>query len=424
MCTANTKIFSVIKMLSVLTRRKFIRVLCYPLALCAVLGISNLKQTQALRQSEKELDLICTRSALGLCESSLTLSDTLLEMALCGNERRLCELSRVAESNAKAAKEQLSVFDLGAAELYAFYTAAADCARGMSLTASPTEEERETAIAISRKARELYTALSLSAEGALAGADTPAQLEQSIVKNTGGLDLSVTVRSARAPAVIVSQTASLPLITREQAAKVAADYLGLPAVLMRGGEEQDGLIPLYFFSYSDTAICVTKNGGIIYSLFCAAPCGEIQLTTDRAREIAFKTAGELGYNSVTCIEQSKNGSRADFTFVYYNDGVLYYPDKLLMSVCLATGKVIRIDASGYLQNHCERELPPKPQDMSAVRSLVPDGFSLNEVMLALINVDGSECLCYRVECTYDGVAARIFYDISSLEEKKVEIFGS
>lgn len=397
--------------------------LCYPLALCIVLSALSLMKIYSLRQRERELNLISTRSALSLCESSLALSDAMLEIALCSSPGRLCTLSHAAAANAAAAKEQLTVFDPAAAELNGFYTYAADCARGFALNGILTAEERETALLLSRKARETGTALSLSAESALAGGASCEQLRQSIMQKISSLSFSVSARYVKAPAVITPKTAQLPLFTREQAAKSAADFLGISPVLMRAGETQEGLIGLYCFTYSGTTICVTQNGGLIYSLSCAADCGEIQLTLERAREIALELAASLGYFHMTCIEQSKHGSRADFTLVPFEDGVLFYPDKLLVSVCLSEGKILRIDASEYLKYNCERELPELPRDMSAAASLVPEGFTLKETTLALIYADGAECLCYRLECVSKGITARIFFDIGSLEEKKIEIFG-
>ncbi len=143
-----------------------------------------------------------------------------------------------------------------------------------------------------------------------------------------------------------------------------------------------------------------KSGKLVtfdYYEECSADTFDLQ----NAQMIAEEFLESLGYEDLEVVRVSETGTTADFTFVYEEDGVAYYPDTVHVKVCRSRGIVSGLDATKYLKNHKSREeLNPKIT-METAREKLNDKLSVETARLTVVNTARGEKLAYEFLCSYD-----------------------
>lgn len=407
-----------------ISRRAPVRLLSFFLAALAVAGVMCALQFAKSRRNSRLARDICLRSSIQLCEYTDTLSEVLLEACAVTGSEKLSQLAASTAAASAAAKSQLSVLGSSAGGLYGFFAAAENFASQCILSGSSlTAGDRHLALDLSNKADSLHSALSAAAQRAMASDMTADEIAACVAAAAASTDLDVDAVRVGVSSVHTPHVLSLPAVTGQTAIKAASEFCAVPEILWREGGSDEGEIPLYVFSYNDVSISITKNGGKIYSFVKNAPCAHSQLPSGQACDIAQQLLKKIGYGNMVCLKQRLDGSRVDLEFVPVQGGVLCCDETVKVGVCLATGDILRLDASGYLTNNTQHCLSELPGDLSFADSLAPDGFTLTRKDLALINCEG-EALCVRTECTMGSHTAILYYEIKSLSEKRIELLPS
>ena len=138
----------------------------------------------------------------------------------------------------------------------------------------------------------------------------------------------------------------------------------------------------------------------------------MQETFDRpnAERIAEEFLEKLGYDDLEVARAIDNGTTTDFTYVYEDDGVLYYPDEIHVKVCRTRGTVSGFDATDYLKNHRDRvEMNPKIS-MQAAADKLHDGLAMESATLCVVDTARGERLAYEFLCGYDGQTYFVYID--------------
>lgn len=210
-----------------------------------------------------------------------------------------------------------------------------------------------------------------------------------------------------------------PEISEEEAGKKAASALGTAPERLQM-TESDGKLPAYVFSSDNASVSVTKRGGYIIYLRRYEPVSETKISYEEA---------------VNKASEFLNGYMSGFTPTYYfadegvctvnfayKDGVtLCYPDLVKIGVSLDTGKVVLIEAAGYISNHHTRSIPTPKYSSEQARAVLSESLTVNNVRRVMIPTDGKdEKHCYEFECTgVDGEELLVYVNVSNLEEEKI-----
>lgn len=193
-----------------------------------------------------------------------------------------------------------------------------------------------------------------------------------------------------------------PVITREEAARKAAKFLGCaPEDLQENGLTENTLAS-FVFTWEKSRICVTRAGGEIAYFKKAAQIPEAKLTYEQALEAA---AGVLRAAGISSFQESyyvKNDNQCTINFAYLTEEepkVLCYPDLIKVTVELGEGGMLEYDATGYLMNHQNRDLvTPALYSEEAQKSVSPQ-LKVKASSLTLIPTPGlSEVLCWEFLC--------------------------
>ena len=164
---------------------------------------------------------------------------------------------------------------------------------------------------------------------------------------------------------------------------------------------------------------VTKNGGKLAFYDSFEACSTKNFDLESCDTLAQAHLKMLGYEHLTPVWFSDAGMVASITYVAEIDGVRAYPDMIRVRVCEEKGRVVGMDARGYLVNHHgERNTSPALSEAEAEAKLSPE-LTVHAAHLALIPVRGREMLAYEFVCT-SGEEQFIFYlDARTGEEVRI-----
>ena len=210
-------------------------------------------------------------------------------------------------------------------------------------------------------------------------------------------------------------------ITEGEAKKRAARCLDCAETELHTDGEENGALELFCFSKGEKSVAITKNGG--YLCYMTNPDYSLEGTLDEKQ--ASKRAGEFliknGYPNMKESYYSTFDGVCTVNFAFKNGEIICYSDLIKVSVALDSGKIVALDARGFLSNHCERNLPnAKITLKKAVKKLSPL-LELKKTALALIpGKDGKERLCYELHVADKSKQeALIYVDITTGEEADV-----
>lgn len=163
---------------------------------------------------------------------------------------------------------------------------------------------------------------------------------------------------------------------------------------------------------------VTKHGGKLAFFDTYEACTQKNFDLNTCDTLAREFLATLGMNDLEAVWLSDTGMTADITYVSKSGDVRVYSDMVRVRVCESKGRVVGIDAKGYLLNHGERNLNAV-LSVNEARSYLGGQVTPYEVHLALVPVDGEEVLCYEYACNYGEEEYVIYLDANTGDEVQV-----
>ncbi len=143
------------------------------------------------------------------------------------------------------------------------------------------------------------------------------------------------------------------------------------------------------------------------------------LPEDQCGDVATKMAQALGYDvKPMWVSQTIDGT------VYVNmisreGDTLLYPDMVKMAVDCTSGKVVGIDAFGYIANHKTRQLPTEYASVESAKKALNDELVVNRHFMAVVPKGNEEVFCYEFHCTAGGDDYLIYIDAQNLKEIEI-----
>ncbi len=161
---------------------------------------------------------------------------------------------------------------------------------------------------------------------------------------------------------------------------------------------------------------VSQTDGTLLRFDYYEDCGGNTFDLGNAERIAEEFLEKLGYDDMEVARLRTNGSTTDFTFVYEDDDVLFYPDEIKVKVCRTRGVVSGFDATKYVNNHkARKEVEPK-LSMTQAREKLFDKLSVEASRLVVIQTASGERTAYEFLCGYEEDKYFVFIDAMTGEE--------
>ncbi len=161
---------------------------------------------------------------------------------------------------------------------------------------------------------------------------------------------------------------------------------------------------------------ISQKDGALLRFDYYEECTAENFDIDNAERIAEEFLDSLGYEDLTVARFRENGTMADFTFVYEDDGVAYYPDEVRVKVCRTRGVVTGMDATKYLKNHKDRDEVNTKISLETAYNKLSDKLSVESSRLAVVATARGERPAYEFLCSYQDMQYFIFLDANTGEE--------
>ena len=161
---------------------------------------------------------------------------------------------------------------------------------------------------------------------------------------------------------------------------------------------------------------IDRNSGNLIGFDYYEECTAENFDIENAERIAEEFLDSLGYDDMELVKCRESGSTAEFTFVYEEDGAVYYPDEIRVKVCRTRGVVTGMDASKYLRNHRGRDALNVKIDMGTASEKLSKKLSVETSRLALVRTARGERAAYEFLCSYDEGYYFVYIDAETGEE--------
>ena len=214
----------------------------------------------------------------------------------------------------------------------------------------------------------------------------------------------------------------LPEVDEEAAKSSAGKFLGVKSENLTVSGYREGRLPVYTVTHQSggeiETVEVTKVGGKVIYFGTVREPHEGDLSPADAVRTAQRFLERQGYDSMTPTYHTSDGGETVINFAYEQDGVICYPDLIKVTVASDTGRVVGMEAEGYLTCHQDRTLTAASFDLDTA-ALSPY-LTVKSHRPALIPTAGkNEVLCEEYLCqTPDARHALVYLNSQTgLEEK-------
>ncbi|MBR2877383.1 MAG: germination protein YpeB [Clostridia bacterium] len=215
-----------------------------------------------------------------------------------------------------------------------------------------------------------------------------------------------------------------PKISKEEAQKKAADFLGIDETELYFLSECESNLSCYSFYNSDLTISVTKKGGLVSYMLESRFADEATISEKEAIEKAKLFLNTKGYKNVKETYYATIDGICTINFAFYENSVTYYTDLIKVSVALDNGEITGFDSTGYLMNHTRRSNDGKYKyTLETGAKLLNSNIKLKSAEKVFIPTDfGSEIYAYEYHCVAsDGQEVLIYIDPETGAEVEILI---
>ena len=416
-------LYSESRVIFLIKRRKVIRIVCYLLAVCVVIGVSGVFSGRAKASYEETLGRVRFEALNSLCEYVFELGSGLSILSVSQDDAVEDSAAYVA-SRALGAMACVGCFNSKKNVNIGRFL---ESAYGLSQEFSGSEQSREYAAALSDYAEELYYHLSDVASAVMGGkyslveygsvysANEKPCFEDYLDYSNGREDeLFGGTKSASANGryEILSGEETVSVVFAKEK---ASGIIGIDEVLWRESDSAEGVYSLF---HGDCKVEITKSGGRLIKIINPLPCAERVYTLGDAELKAKRFIENQGIESTEIIGNRLNDFTADFRFVPSVNGVLLLTAPIDISVCLSSGEITFFDASDYIRN--------RRSDVYASSSVPDLGEFLSEKLepkknaVCIADINGRERLCYLAICGFEDGELWVYIDYADLHVLKMQ----
>lgn len=189
-------------------------------------------------------------------------------------------------------------------------------------------------------------------------------------------------------------------LSEEQQKEVAAKFLDVDKDELKKIGESGGTMPITKFSLNDqTEISVTQKGGYVDYVVNSGYAMSSNLSSTDAINIAKYFLEKQGYHQMKESYFSSVNGICTINFAYVEDGITFYSDLIKVGISLEDGKIMLFEATGYIMNHSEREIPTDILTKEEAQRSLNNTLRVEEQSTAFSPTSGlNEVLCYEFKC--------------------------
>ena len=204
-------------------------------------------------------------------------------------------------------------------------------------------------------------------------------------------------------------------VTEAEAAQIAAAFSD---TAWQSDGFCDGTIPCYLFSGPlGESLSISRQGGKIL-LWREQATTETDAPPQQAQLAAMQSAA--GFSAMQPTLWQRSGGTVALQFVPVQDGIVLYPDLVVVYVEQATDAVIGFDATGYYLHHTDRAFAAPQLSEDDVLRAVSSALTVENVTLCcLAKSNTQELLCYECSGTLGEIPCRVYCSAETGAEETI-----
>lgn len=406
-----------------MTKRGYIRLFSFCGAAAIILGgyaVMNMNTANAYRL---RLENNYQQSLNELSECLDSIETNLTKSIYSNSDKMLIEISSDLYSECTKSKDALSrlpVEQMNLGSTYKFISQASDyasyIAKKVASDSEVTQKEHENLSKLLNYARNLSDSVDSMVEICNQGGNITAQNVKSgsnVQINALTNDMSAAEKAFKdyptllydgpfADAVLNRESEFLKnkdSVSKEEAREIAAQALGCNINEISFQNTETGTVPCYVFSFGQKSTGITAKGGYIAYVLYGGKITQSSIDEKNAVNIAKKYLDSIGYENMSETYYMTNNNVCVINFAYKKDNVTYYSDLIKVGISMDDGKVLSLEAEGYIANHRERKkFSDKIKKDDAEKKLSPYLKVLNTKKCIIPKNDGKEAMCYEFHC--------------------------
>lgn len=406
-----------------MTKRGYIRLFSYSIAVVvilagfAIMNMNNAANYQAALENNYQQSLNELSETMDSIETNLTKS------IYSNSDKMLIEISSDLYSECNEAKGALSRLPVGQMNLsttYKFISQAGDYAAYIAQKAASgkkiSDEEHKNLSTLLSYAQQLNDSISAM----VSTCNNGGRITSSNVKNNNNVNVNALTNDMDnaetafkdyptllydgpfADAVLNREPEMLKnkdTYTKEEARDTAAYAMNCSADQVNFSSEEDGKIPCYVFTYGQKTVGITKSGGYVAYMLYGGKITQSAITDKNAVNIAKSYLEKLGYENMKETYYMTDNNICVINFAYTEGNVIYYSDLIKVGVSMGDGKIVSLEAKGFLTNHREREKFVTSKSQEDMQKSISPYLNVLGVKSCVIPKDnGTEAMCYEFHC--------------------------
>ena len=213
-------------------------------------------------------------------------------------------------------------------------------------------------------------------------------------------------------------------VTREEAVRLAADFIQADPQAAVFTQESGGSIPAYDVQVtlpdSIVHLAVTRQGGNILWMFPETAGYTPQYGLPEARQAAAEFFAAHGYGDMELTFWQIYGGMATLSYAAVQEGVLLYPDLVKIQIRLDTLATVGLEARHYLSSHYERQGLTPAISREQAQSAVNPRLEISDSRLCVIPLNAAEYLCWQFTGTYKGQTYYVYIDARTGQQRDIQ----
>lgn len=429
-------------------KKYFIKAISFLSVACIVLTVSTVIYANRAQKYKFVTEIAYERALNELCESLDNITVSLQKGTYCSTGKMLSDIGNDLTREASCAKislSQLTDENMITEEIYKFLSQIG----AFTLSAvknqdklSLTSKEKESLSSLLEYSESLSKSLSEIRAGSFDGSivneinestlslssqESPVSFSQSVTDVQQSLsDYPTLLYDGPFADNVLNKEGGEMLeklneITKEEAKKIAAEFMKTTSESLREEADVISETELYCFSKGDSSAGITKKGGLLCYMLKPGETGEETISSEEGIKRAKKFLEETGYDSLKESYYSIYDGVCTVNFAYIKDSIIHYSDLIKVSIALDSGEVISVDARGYLMNHTNRDIYEEKITPEQAREILSDELKIISENSAVIPLDtGKEAYCYEFHCKdKKGQEVLIYIDKVTGEERNI-----
>jgi spore germination protein len=165
----------------------------------------------------------------------------------------------------------------------------------------------------------------------------------------------------------------------------------------------------------------SKKGGHLLQYMSPRTVGSKVLDLRGAQEAGQDFLARHHFTNMVPVNYNEYSDTAAITYAHKMDGVILYPEAVMLNVALDDGEVTDMKSTEYHFGHKDRQIPHAKVSMKKAKKELNPAFDIMETENALIeNETGDEVRCYQFTGKVNGEMYKIFINAQTSYEEKVE----